>query len=230
MRRYFVTGTDTDAGKTLITGAMLHKAKQQGLRSVGLKPVAAGCELQDGQWCNDDALTLMACMSESLSYHQVNPVALPEPIAPHIAAVKNHQHLTISVLAEQLQPGLSQPADLLLVEGAGGWLVPLNDRQYLSDLCQPLQLDVILVIGLKLGCINHALLTVQAIEQAGLKLVGWVGNQVKEMPMSEQDANLETLSKTLSAPCLGVVPYLSESDRISRCRKAANYIQLPTVN
>lgn len=218
-KQFFVTGTDTDAGKTFCASAILYQAQLQGLTSLGLKPIAAGCcETPEGLR-NDDALSLIAHSSEKLPYHQVNPIALRAAIAPHIAAEQENTPVCVEKLQQFLQPGLAHNAQLTLVEGAGGWLVPLNHQEDLSDLAAALNLPIILVIGLKLGCINHSLLTVQAIRQQGLTLAGWVGSCV-EPQMAVREQNIATLKRDIAAPCLGIVPHIGSS------KAAAEFIDI----
>lgn len=206
-KRFFVTGTDTDVGKTLVTCGLLQAFKQQGLKTLGLKPLAAGCEKMDGQWCNEDALRLQSTMTEALSYQQVNPVALQEAIAPHLAAKLEGRSLSADRLAGMVRGAMMTRANITLVEGAGGWLVPLNARETLANVVHTLQLPVILVVGVRLGCLNHALLTIQAIQSAGLPLAGWVANCVD--PSAHMiNENIDSLMQRIAAPCLGVLPYL----------------------
>jgi len=204
-QRYFVTGTDTEIGKTTIAAGLLHAARLRGLTTAAVKPVAAGCESTAAGLRNDDALALQAECVPPLDYDLLNPVALAPPIAPHIAAREAGLTLTAAQLAAACNKVFEQGADLTLVEGAGGWRVPLNDRQTLADLAIELNIPVILVVGLRLGCINHALLTAEAIAADGLQLAGWVANQV-DPQMDRQQHNLQTLQALLPAPCLGVVP------------------------
>lgn len=205
--RYFITGTDTGVGKTLVTAALLLAAREQGLRAVGLKPVAAGCSRIGGRLVNDDALLLQRCASEPLDYPQVNPVALEPAIAPHLAAARAKLELQVAALAAAVAQVSGGRHDVVLVEGAGGWLVPLNARESLADLAAALGFPVILVVAMRLGCLNHALLTAQAIRAGGLPLAGWVAN-VTGPPMDALDDNLRTLEQRLPAPRLGTVPHL----------------------
>ncbi len=204
-KTWFVTGTDTEVGKTAVSCALLHAAAAAGLRTAAVKPVAAGCDEQ-GQ--NEDALQLMEAMSESLEYMQVNPVALQAAIAPHIAAQQEGRNLQVGQLAGLCRGVMTGDAEFVLVEGAGGWRVPVRGRQTLADLAMELRCDVILVVGMRLGCINHALLTAEAIRRDGLRLAGWVANQPGER-MSCHEENLDTLRELLGAPLLGEVPHLS---------------------
>ena len=209
MRRqpFFVTGTDTDVGKTFITSALLGLARGRGLRCIGMKPIAAGCRLEAGKLRNDDALALISASATTLDYETINPIALAPRIAPHIAAAQAGRTLRATDLTAHCRAVMAQDVDLLLIEGAGGWLVPINDTETLADVCLELQAEVILVVGMKLGCLNHALLTAAAIEQAGLHLAGWIANSLREaMPLL--DENVDTLRARLRAPCLGVVPRL----------------------
>lgn len=210
-KAYFVTGTDTDAGKTLVTTGLLAAATRQGLDTFGLKPVAAGCEQTEDGLRNDDALKLMAAANVKLPYELVNPVAVKPAIAPHIALMDEGSRVTVDRLAGYCRGALMRQFDLAFVEGAGGWRVPLNDREFLSQLPKALDLPVILVVGVKLGCLNHAMLTAEAIVRDGLKIAGWVTNHI-DSDMSCFDENFRTLSSLIPAPCLGVVPRLNTDD------------------
>lgn len=208
-KRFFITGTDTEVGKTAITSGLLALARQRGLRTLALKPVAAGAEAGAEGLRNDDALALMAQATVALPYEQVNPVVFEAPIAPHIAALQAGRRLTVSQLAGYCRGALMTPHDVAVIEGAGGWRVPLSGRETLAGLAVELELPVILVVGLKLGCLNHALMTAEAIRRDGLPLAGWVANTV-DADMRCFDENLDTLKAWLPAPCLGVVPRLAD--------------------
>lgn len=205
-QRFFVTGTDTDAGKTFVSVLLLEAFKQRGLSTLALKPVAAGCEQIEGEWRNDDAIQLQNAMTVDLPYQQVNPIALQAAIAPHIAAAEEGRRLSVDRLAGLIRGALMTPADITLIEGAGGWLVPLNERETLANLVKNLNLPVILVVGVRLGCLNHALLTVQAVAAAGLPLAGWVANCI-DPTAARIDENIQTLKAMVPAPCLGVIPH-----------------------
>ena len=193
---FFITGTDTEVGKTWVSCRLLERAREAGLSCYGLKPIAAGCEDTADGPRNEDALNLMAASSLSLPYDLVNPVALKAAIAPHIAAGQEGRRISLSQLAGYVRGALSShPADLVLVEGAGGWRVPLNDREMLSALAVELNLPVIQVVGMKLGCISHALLTAEAIQADGLRYTGTVANCFGEMDVREE--NLITLRQHL---------------------------------
>lgn len=200
---YFITGTDTDVGKTCATVALMRHFQQHGITVVGMKPVAAGCELQDGQLKNADALLLQANGSVAVDYGLINPYAYQQAVSPHIAG----QH--DPVVAATVQAGFDQLqtlADLVLVEGAGGWLSPVNAHEDNSDLAKALGLPVILVVAIRLGCINHAKLTYQAIRHTGLPCAGWIAN-CTDPGMLSRDENIGTLKIALPAPLLGVLPY-----------------------
>mgnify|MGYP003110542540 FL=1 len=193
---FFITGTDTEVGKTWVSCRLLERAREAGLSCYGLKPIAAGCEETADGLRNEDALNLMAASSLTLPYELVNPVALKAAIAPHIAARQEGRRISLSQLAGYVRGALSShPADLVLVEGAGGWRVPLNDREMLSALAVELNLPVIQVVGMKLGCISHALLTAEAIQADGLRYTGTVANCFGEMDVREE--NLITLRQHL---------------------------------
>lgn len=218
-KHYFIAGTDTDVGKTLVACGILRVAANKGLKTLAIKPIAAGAEETPEGLRNQDALMLAAAMTESLPYQQINPVLLVPPIAPHIAAEQAGRRLSVSQLTGFCRGVMMRPADLVLIEGAGGWRVPLNQREMLSGLAVELQTPVILVVGMKLGCISHALLTVEAIQRDGLTLAGWVANQI-DPDMACFDENFASLKQLIPAPCLGLVPYLSAKpcvDKVADC-------------
>ncbi|MFZ6048401.1 dethiobiotin synthase [Pseudomonas sp. CR3202] len=205
---YFVTGTDTEIGKTTIAAGLLCAARAKGLSTAAAKPVASGCEETAQGLRNSDALALLGECSLPLSYDEVNPLAFAPAIAPHLAAREAGVQLDVEALATPVRRMLAKEADFSLVEGAGGWRVPLAGAASLSDLPIALGLPVILVVGVRLGCINHALLTAEAILRDGLPLAGWVANVV-DPQTSRLEENLATLVERLPAPCLGRVPRLA---------------------
>lgn len=208
-KAYFITGTDTDVGKTHVSCALLAAARQRGLRTAALKPVAAGVE--PGSDSNADALALQQHCSEPLRLEALNPVCLRQAIAPHLAAQEAGVTLSVQSLLAPCRAVLARPTDLTLVEGAGGWLVPLNGHETLADLAVALQLPVILVVGMRLGCLNHALLSAAAIHASGLPLTGWIANHIAPgMPMAQE--NVATLTTMLAAPLLGVIPHQRGAD------------------
>ena len=214
---YFITGTDTDVGKTTIAAGLLRAARLAGLSTAAVKPVAAGCELTVDGLRNSDALALLAECSVPLRYVEVNPVALAPAIAPHLAALEAGISLDLTALTTAVQAVLAKQADFTLVEGAGGWRVPLHDTATLAHLAVALQLPVIVVVAVRLGCINHALLTIEAIERDGLRVAGWVANLLEpQMPRLEE--NIASLAARISAPCLGRVPRLSEASAAAVAR------------
>lgn len=209
-KHFFVTGTDTDVGKTLVAAGLLLAARQAGYSTAAVKPIAAGCEMTPQGLRNADALELQRVMTAELDYQQINPIALEPAIAPHIAAEQAGKHVRCAQLAGYCRGAMmSAAADFVLVEGAGGWRVPLNPVETLASLAKELNTPVILVVGMRLGCINHALLTAEAIRNDGLPLAGWVANQLQEdMPVYRD--NLQTLQRRLTAPLIGEIPYLDK--------------------
>ncbi len=208
-KTFFITGTDTEVGKTTVATGLLYAAKQEGLTTAAIKPIAAGCEVTAQGLRNEDALALQSHCTVSLSYHQVNPIALQPAIAPHIAAQQAGKQLSISHLAGYCRAVMMTGAEFIVVEGAGGWRLPLNHREQLSSLAQELRIPIVLVIGMRLGCLNHALLTAEAIRADGLHLVGWVANNLSQQ-MDSYSENLQSLKAMLQAPCIGEIPCLSE--------------------
>ena len=204
---YFVTGTDTEVGKTTIAAGLLHAARLAGLSTAAAKPVASGCEITTEGLRNSDALALLGECTLPLRYEQVNPFAFEPAIAPHLAAREAGVELTVLALAEPVRHVLALQAQFSLVEGAGGWRVPLAGDETLSDLAIEFSLPIILVVGVRLGCINHALLSAEAIERDGVRLAGWVANII-DPATSRLQENLQTLAERLEAPCLGRVPHL----------------------
>ncbi|ALO47305.1 dethiobiotin synthase [Pseudohongiella spirulinae] len=203
----FVTGTDTEVGKTHVSCALLAAARKAGLQTAAMKPVASGCESTAEGLRNGDALALQAQCSIDLPYEQVNPVALQAAIAPHLAAASEGRQLSLSRLVGMARAVLMARADFTVLEGAGGWRVPLNNREMLSGLALELRLPVVLVVGIRLGCINHALLTAEAIQRDGLQLAGWVANHLGEGSAVDRQ-NVETLQGMLQAPLLGELPFV----------------------
>lgn len=223
-RSYFIAGTDTGIGKTTVSCALLAAAKAKGLTTLGLKPLAAGCEQTAEGLRNDDALALMAAATETLSYAEVNPVALPAALAPHLAAEQAGRRLSIQQLAGFTRGALMRRADFAVVEGAGGWRVPINNRELLSALPKELGLPVILVVGMRLGCLNHTILTAEAIARDGLRLAGWVAN-VMDPEMLGLAENITTLKSMMSAPCLGVLPWMPSASSADM----AAYLELDSL-
>lgn len=211
IKRWFVTGTDTEVGKTVASSALLQAANAAGWRSAGYKPVASGSEMTYEGLRNSDALSLQRNSSVMLDYVEVNPYTFAEPTSPHIVSKDEGRPISLARLSAGLRH-LEQRADWLLVEGAGGWFTPLSEQHTFADWVQQEQLPVILVVGIKLGCINHALLTAQAVQQAGLTLAGWIANDVTA-PGKRHQEYLATLCRLLPAPLLGEIPHLSQVEQ-----------------
>lgn len=203
---YYITGTDTEIGKTQATCVLLAQAAATGHRAIGLKPVAAGTDA-DGQ--NDDVRRLMAASDVVLDVRTVNPWLLTEPVSPHIAARHAGIEITLPPIAASFNAACAN-ADVVLVEGVGGLYAPLSDTLSQPDLIRTLDLPVILVVGLRLGCLNHALLTVAALQQEGCRLAGWIGNGVDPTFQAQED-NIETLRQRIDAPCLGIIPFAPDA-------------------
>ncbi len=210
---WFVTGTDTGVGKTLVTCGLVRGLVRQGLRVAAMKPVAAGCRRTAAGWRNEDALALQRCANLELDYAEVNPCALAAPLAPALAAARQGVSIDLAALAATGRD-LAGRADRLLVEGIGGWRVPFDDRTGVPDLAAALGLPVILVVALRLGCINHALLTARDIQASGLALAGWVANCPDRAPAAPDTAEtLDWLERALPVPLLAVVPPLAPAAR-----------------
>lgn len=205
---WFVTGTDTGVGKTLVSASLLWALAKTGRRCVGMKPVASGCRTTAAGMRCSDAEILLAHSSVSVSYADVNPYRYEPAVAPHLAARAAGQTIELDIIRMHFER-LCATADWLVVEGVGGWLVPLNGRSTVADLARLLGLPVLLVVGMRLGCLNHALITAAAIEHAGLELAGWVTNHI-DPTMELLDENVEALKVRIGAPLLGVVPHLAE--------------------
>lgn len=202
---YFVTGTDTEVGKTFVSSMLVRQFAQRGLCSVGMKPVASGCERVNGQLVSEDVTQLLAASNVELPLADINPYAFEPAIAPHIAA----QQAGVQIDLDHIQAAferLQAQADVVIVEGAGGFYVPLDEQYDMADLAVKLGLPVILVVGMRLGCINHALLSVEAIGRRGLTLAGWVANQV-DPGMAMLEENLQTLRQRMPNSYLGWVPW-----------------------
>jgi dethiobiotin synthetase len=212
---YFITGTDTNAGKTWATIALMRYFKQQGKTVAGMKPVASGCsfqsaarERQDGQLKNEDALLIQENASLQIDYDLINPYAYELPVSPHIAGINNPVNLAKIVESFSV---LKELAEIVMVEGVGGWYAPLNDYEDISDLAKTLALPVIIVVAIRLGCINHAKLTWRAIQHSGIPCAGWIAVCV-DPDMLKPDENIRTIKRALNVPFLGVLPYLASAD------------------
>ncbi len=207
MNSIFVTGTDTDVGKTFISICLIELFKKMNLSVVGMKPIASGCVKTIEGLRNDDALALQQHSNVKLDYTQIAPYNFELPIAPHIAATRTKIDIDIRVIQKCFKYCQAH-ADIIIVEGAGGWLVPINDKYTIADLAITLKLHVVLVVAIRLGCINHALLSFEVIKRSGLPISGWVANNIDNICESEDIVS--TLRKMIDSPCLGNVPSLSQ--------------------
>lgn len=209
-RGWFVSGTDTGIGKSLASATLLHALRGRGLRAVGMKPLASGCEATAQGWRNEDALALQAASDPRPAYDDVNPFALPNPLAPELAAADAGIRVTLEPIVSAFER-LSRQADAVVVEGVGGWAAPLSAELDQADLARALDLPVVLVVGLRLGCINHARLTARAIELDGLRLAGWIANDI-DPAMARADENFELLKQRLPVACWGRLPFRQKPD------------------
>ncbi|MBK4764973.1 MAG: ATP-dependent dethiobiotin synthetase BioD [Pantoea sp. Brub] len=223
MKNWFITGTDTGIGKTFVTRALLQATNNVGYSVVGYKPVATGCKLINNEIINNDALILQRYSNITLNLSQVNPIAFIEHTSPHIASVKQQQIITLDMLSAGLRKLEVLSSDLILIEGAGGWYTPLSERNTYADWVYDEQLSVILVVGIKLGCINHAILTFDAIKYRKLKILGWIANTI--VPPDKFYHNyIDSLKKILKTPCLGIIPYIQKIDHLNNYGK---YLVIP---
>lgn len=201
----FITGTDTGIGKTFYSCQLLQALNAAGYSTLAMKPIAAGAGNERGIFKNDDALYLQQAASVKIPYHEVNPYCFPAPVAPHIAAAETGQHISLEAVLEQYTK-LKGRADYILVEGVGGWQVPLNETQTVANLAELLHIPVVMVVGIRLGCINHAMLTANSIQQSSVPFAGWVANLLeKDMPALNK--NIKTLQHNIAAPLLDIVQY-----------------------
>ncbi len=220
-QRFFITGTDTGVGKTLVASQLCRKLVASGFDVVALKPVAAGAIEHRGERVNEDVLALDDACGGRLSPGQINPFLLEQPIAPHIAAEQQAIRLDVANCLAACEPVFARRADYLVIEGAGGWQVPLNDRETMADLAVAMRARVILTVGMRLGCLSHALLTAESIAARGAGLAGWVANCIDpEMPFCSE--NIATLERRLEAPMIAQIPYLPERG----CDGATRYFDL----
>ncbi|MFS4532769.1 dethiobiotin synthase [Erwinia amylovora] len=210
-KRWFVTGTDTEVGKTVASCALLQAAGAAGYRCAGYKPVASGCEMTAQGLRNEDALALQKYSRVRLPYEMVNPLAFAEPTSPHIISAEQQRPIAASQLSAGLA-AVAEQADWVLTEGAGGWFTPLSASFTFADWVVQQQLPVILVVGVKLGCINHALLTAQAVLSGGVPLAGWIANGIQPAGRRHREY-LATLNALIAAPCLGEIPHLAGDRR-----------------
>lgn len=206
-RGFFITGTDTDVGKTWVCAALLNAFNHYG-NTIAMKPIACGCHYHKDSLHNDDALLLMQYASVKLAYEQVNPYAFPEPIAPHLAAKHSGQQIDINIVTDIFNK-IADKTDTIIVEGVGGWHIPLNEKSTTIDLVQAIRLPVILVAGIRLGCLNHTLLTYESIKRHKVPLAGWIANQI-DPDCEYSKENISTLADSIDAPLIGIIPNLGE--------------------
>lgn len=208
-RHFFVTGTDTGVGKTTVTVRLMQQLVAQGITVIGMKPVASGCEWLDGRWQNEDVRQLTAASNVKAPPELINPYCFEPAIAPHIAAAQAGVAIDLNIILEAYKQ-LTTLADVVIVEGAGGLLVPLSSSQTMADLILALNIPALMVVGMRLGCINHALLTAQVLKQRGIDFCGWVANSI-DPQMSMPEENLQTLIRSLQQPPLLQVPFQESS-------------------
>lgn len=205
LKGFFITGTDTDVGKTEVAAGLIKKISSMGHQVAGMKPIASGCDETDSGLRNSDALQLIDAANSNISYDLINPYTFKAAIAPHIAADQNRVEIDMEVILDCYRQ-IAEKAEVVVVEGVGGWAVPISKTSRMDDLAQALDLPVVLVIGIRLGCINHALLTYEAIKAKGLHVAGWVANYVspKDLCLEEQK---QSISERISAPLMGEIPF-----------------------
>ncbi len=219
----YVTGTDTGIGKTLASTALLHVLRGHGVRAIGMKPVASGCEQAEGQWRNADALALLAASDPRPAYDDLNPFALPAPLAPELAARDAGIEIALSSILDA-HARLAAQADALVVEGVGGWAAPLSATLMQADFVHALRMPVLLVVGMRLGCLSHALLSARAIANDGAHLAGWIASHV-DPGMERVEDNLRMLRERLPAPCWGVLPHIADPDPA----RLATHLRIPML-
>jgi dethiobiotin synthetase len=222
MHSFFITGTDTNIGKTAVTCSLIVKCIAEGFRAGGMKPVAAGCHLENGYMISDDVKKIIEVSNVDLNIKEINPYSFERPIAPHISFKSNE--IDIHLIKKYLR-SFEKKIDYLFIEGVGGYAVPLTETFTTADLVESLEIPVILVVGMKLGCINHTLLTVESILNKKQKLCGWVANSVDEN-MEAYEENFSFLKEKIKAPCLGEVPYFKDFDPY----KASKFIDINKLN
>ena len=222
MHSFFITGTDTNIGKTAITCSLIAKCIEEGFRAGGMKPVAAGCHIENGYMISDDVKKIIEVSNVDLNIKEINPYSFEPPIAPHISFKSNE--IDINLIKKYLR-SFENKMDYLFIEGVGGYAVPLTKTFTTADLVENLDIPVILVVGMKLGCINHALLTVESILNKKQKLCGWVANRI-DGDMQAYEENFSFLKEKIKAPCLGEVPYFKDFDPY----KASKFFDINKLN
>ncbi len=218
--KLFITGTDTDVGKTYVSKSLIHSLNNLGFNTLGMKPIASGCNNINGKLINDDALQLQNTSSIKLKYNKINPIAFEPPVAPNIAADKINQRIELSKLSHICKQTLNYKSDITVIEGVGGWYVPINKTESMADFVIKNNLSVILVVGIKLGCLNHAILTYKAILDSKVPFLGWIANCIDPNCL-EIEKNIETLKTWIKKPCLDVINYKDEIS-LSSIKKIVN--------
>lgn len=213
-QRFFIAGTDTGVGKTRVTVALIHALTRNLHQAIAAKPIASGTMPNIQPARNEDALDLYEAQNHLLPIDVINPILFDAPISPNLAAEKHNRIITSELVLGLLQPFFNYPHNIALIEGAGGWHCPLNKTETFADLATALNAKIILVVGIRLGCLNHSLLTCQAIQASGLSLAGWVANCI-DPNMAALDENIRYLKDTIHAPCLGMIPTLKTTDPAS---------------
>ena len=221
MQGFYITGTDTGIGKTVVSCALLQALCARGQRAIGMKPVASGCESTPQGWHNDDALALQAASDPRPEYADLNPYALPLPLAPELAARDAGVDIELAIILAA-HARLQAQADVVIVEGVGGWAAPLSASLQQADVVRALDVPVVLVVGLRLGCLNHAILSARAITADGCRLAGWIGNAI-DPGMACREEHRGMLQSRLSAPCLGWLPHAQGA----QARDLAGWLTLP---
>lgn len=211
--KIFITGTDTNVGKTYVTDKLLTAFNELGCSTLGTKPIASGCFRRNNQLFNDDALILQRSSSIKVDYQAINPLIFEPPTAPHIAANLANFNLTKKSVVAAISQSFAIKADFHLIEGIGGWFVPLNHKELMSDVIKELEIPVLLIVGMKLGCLNHAILTVNAMKNQKINLIGWIANCI-DPDMHSLEQNIQALKSWIAVPCLGVVSF--QNRRIPR--------------
>lgn len=219
----FITGTDTEVGKTWFTVALMTKLKEQGYRVAGMKPVSSGGFIKDSKQVNEDALHILENCSADYPYELINPFIFEPPIAPHIAAAKINQQIDLEKIAK-IYFQLTEQNDFVIVEGVGGWRVPLSNNTSLRNIVDLLNIPVLLVVGLKLGCINHALLTTEIINADGHDLCAWASNKIDKEYLYTKETN-KTLADKIQKPCIAEIPFLEKFSK----KRFANNIDLSAI-
>lgn len=222
-RGFFITATDTDAGKTWVSLGIIELLKSKGIKTAVMKPVSAGCRSTADGLRNEDAERLQQAANIDLPYEAINPYAYEAAIAPHIAALQQGSNIRLDRIKAAYEL-LCSDAQYIVVEGAGGWQVPINETQSMADVAAILGLPVVIVVAMKLGCLNHAILTLDNIKKSGLPLAGWVANTVDKQ-FASQNANIDTLNKRLGVPCLGIIPHMKSFD----AKEISGHLQLTDI-